>query len=82
MFGEAQCRTFSRGEAGDVSRMLAPVYFKLRYCQTDAPRSRRETFETVETNKTLLEWSENITKQIEDEKARGFSQCLYVVADS
>ena len=44
-------------------------YLKL----SDAPRARRETIGVVETNRTILEWSENITKAIEDEKARGES---------
>ncbi len=47
--------------------VLLLIIFK----RSDAPRSRREKNGVVETNRTILEWSENITKAIEDDKARG-----------
>ena len=37
----------------------------------DAPRARREAFQTAEVNKTVLKWVENITKAMEDDKAKG-----------
>ena len=41
---------------------------------SDLPRARREpAVETVETNVTLIEWADNVTKMLDQDEARGVS---------
>jgi hypothetical protein len=75
IFGEAQCRNFSRGVAGALQRILNMRERSLGLTkaahETDAPRFRLEATGKMESAIANAEWLGNSTVQLEQLRLRG-----------